>query len=349
MHYSSHKDQRGFTLIEFMIASLLTMAILAATFTVMNSVFVANTSVQQILGVQQNLRVGMNAITRDITMTGTGLPDSGIQIPNGSGATQLVRPGLGLTCGVSTTGCLPTPNNVIAIISPGKGVGPTVNGVGTDAVTIAMIDQTSPTWVVSSISTDGTVVNFTQNVRDAGTTQLFVKDLLLFNNANGSAFGCVTTVVSTTSGQAQFKTGDALNINQPLAQYGTMTVSLQNPASNPVTYPPTTATRVTLISYFLDNSSPQNPKLMRSVNANTPQVMVEGIENLQFSFDLFDFTNSTDTSNVGTTANPNQIRSVRVALSGHSPDKLKRTNDYAHFGLVSKINVRNATFRNRYQ
>jgi hypothetical protein len=88
---------------------------------------------------------------------------------------------------------------------------------------------------------------------------------------------------------------------------------------------------------------------MRSVNASTPQVMVEGIENVQFAFDLFDYTLNADTSNVATTTNPNQIRSVRIALNGHSPDKLKRTGDYFHFGLVSKINVRNATFRNRYQ
>src|SRR5437879_1457417 len=247
MDSSNHKSQSGFTLIEFMIASLLAMTILTATFTVMNNLFVANTTIQQIMGAQQNLRVGMNAITRDITMTGTGLPDSGIPIPNGTPSTQLARPGLGVTCGVNTTGCLPTPNNVIAIVTPGKGVGPTVAGVQTDALTIAMIDQTSPTWVVSSITSGGTIVNFTQNVRDAGTTQLFIKDLLLFNNANGSAFGCVTTVVSTTSGQAQFYAGDVLGINQPNAQYGNMTQTLRNPGSSPAVYPPTTATRVLLI------------------------------------------------------------------------------------------------------
>jgi prepilin-type N-terminal cleavage/methylation domain-containing protein len=346
---SKRTNNRGFTLIEFMVASLITMTMLAATFTLMNNLFIANTSVQETLGAQQNLRVAMNAISRDITMTGTGLPDSGIPIPNGTNAVQLVRPGLGLTCGASTAGCLPTPNNIIALLTPGDGVGPTIANVTTDALTIAMIDQTSPTWTTVSISTDGTVVNFAQNVRDAGATQMFVKDLLLFNNANGSAFGCVTTVVATTSGQAQFKAADVLNINQPTAQFGNMSATLSDPGSNPLTYPPTTATRVTLITYFLDNTNPQDPKLMRSVNAGTPQVMVEGIENLQFSFDLYDYTNSTDTSNQATTANPNQIRSVRVAVNGHSPDKLKRTGDYAHFGLVSKVNVRNATFRNRYQ
>src|SRR5262249_20571407 len=113
--------QNGFTLIEFMIASLLAMGILAATFTLITNVFVANTSVQQILTTQQNLRVAMNAITRDITMAGTGLPDSGLPIPNGTNSVQLARPGLGIACAPATNGCLPTPNNVIALISPGDG------------------------------------------------------------------------------------------------------------------------------------------------------------------------------------------------------------------------------------
>lgn len=349
MELKNKQNQGGFTLVEFMIASVLTMIILAATFTLMNSLFAANTSMQQVIGTQQNLRVAMNAITRDVTMAGTGLPDSGIPIPNGTSSALIVRPGIGVTCGASTSGCLPTPNNVVPILAPGDAVGSTVENKATDVLTVTMVDQTSPTWAITSISTDGTVVSFSQNVRDAGATQLFAKDLLLFNNASGSAFGCVTTVVATTSGQAEFKASDALGINQPAAQFGTMTATLRNPGSNPVTYPPTTATRVMLITYFIDNSNTANPRLMRSVNASTPQVMVEGIENLQFSFDLFDYTLNSDTSNVATTTNPNQIRSVRIALNGHSPDKLKRTRDYFHFGLVSKINVRNATFRNRYQ
>ena len=129
-----------------------------------------------------------------------------------------------------------------------------------------------------------------------------------------------------------------------------MASTLQAPVLFPGN-PPTTATRVQLITYFLNNTNPQDPKLMRSVNGNTPQVMVENIDNLQLSYDIFDYNNNQDTSNVKAQAasNPNQIRSVTVYLYGHSTDKLKRTGDYAHFGLVSKVNVQNATFRNRYQ
>jgi Tfp pilus assembly protein PilW len=341
--------EAGLTLIEFLLANLLMMVVLGGTFSLMNSLFNANTDLQEVLTTQQNLRVAMNSLTRDLTMAGTGLPDSGTPIPNGNNAVQLARPGLGIACSTppgTGNGCLPTPNNVVAILSPGKGVGPTVDNVTTDVLTIAMVDETSPIWNASNISADGTVIDFTQDVR-SGSTKMSVNDLLLFNNANGSAFGCVTTV-STSASEAQFQAADIMNVNQPTAQFGTIAATLQNAGSNPVTYPPTTATRVMLITYFLDNSVSTNPKLMRSVNGSAPQVMVEGIENLQFSFDLFDYTNNTDTSNVGTTANPNQIRSVRVAVNGHSPDQLKKTGDYYHFGLVSKVNIRNATFRNRY-
>jgi Tfp pilus assembly protein PilW len=346
---SKVKNQpNGFTLVEFMIANLVILIVFAATFTLLQKVFLANSRMQQVLSTQQNLRVAMNTITRDITMAGTGLPEGGIPIPNGTNAVPLVRMGLGTPCPNppgTGPGCMPTPNNVIAIITPGDGIGPTIATVTTDAITLAAVDQTSPTWNISSISTDGTVIDFTQDIT-ASPTQLSTNDLLVFSNANGLAFGCVTDVKSAS--RAEFKGTDILNINQPTAQYGTVAASLQNPGSSPVTYPPTSATRVMLITYHIDNTNTQNPKLMRGVNASAAQVMVEGIENLQFSFDLFDFTNNTETSNLATTANPNQIRSVRLAINGHSPEKLRQANDYYHFGLVSKINVRNVTFRNRY-
>ena len=340
---SMTKDRHcGFTLVEFMIASALMMVMLGATFTLMNNLFTANTTMQLILNTQQNLRVAMNTISRDVTMAGTGLTDSGVPVPNGTNSAKLARPGLGVVCGVTTVGCIPTPGDVLAILSPGDGAGPN----STDALTIATDDQTSSTtWVTTSITTDGTVVNFTPEIR-SGSGLMSVKDLFLFNNANGTVFGCVTKV-STTQSQAEFKAGDALNINQPTAQFGNIGKGLDN-GDNPATFPPTTAVRVLLITYYIDNSSTQNPKLMRAVNGNTPQVMVEGIENLQFSYDTFDYTNNTETSNVSSPTTPNQIRSVRVVLVGHSTGKLRGTGDYYHFTLASKINVRNATFRNRY-
>jgi Tfp pilus assembly protein PilW len=326
------RTDRGFSLIEFAIASLCALIILAAALTLMNTIFTAGSSMGQIMQTQQNLRVAMNTITREITMAGTGLPTGGIAVPNGMDSEALTRPGVG--------GTLATPNNVIAIVSPGDGAGPTINGVATDAITIATVNQDSPTWTVQAFDGTGTDLTFVQDVR-SGTYQLFTGDLLVFTNPNGSVFGCVTRV-STTASHAFFADADVMNVNQPDAASGNLT-SIKDGGDGT-----TTATRMNVVTYYIDNSSPQHPKLMRSTNSAVPQVIVEDVENLQFTFDLFDFTNNTESSNQSNTSSPNQIRAVSVLLSGRSPSVLPRSNKYYRFSLVSKVNVRNNTFRNRY-
>jgi Tfp pilus assembly protein PilW len=331
---TSRPADAGFTLIEFMVASVASFVMMGAAFTLMNNAFRVNASVGEVMTTQQNVRVAMNTIARDITMAGTGLPNGGIVVPNGLNSDGLVRPGVG--------GGLSTDNDIMPIVSPGNSAGPTVAGVTTDALTIVSIDQESPTWNVANITVGGTRVDFVQDVR-VGTTQLFANTLLVFSNANGAVFGMVTDV-ATASSQASFDDNDAMNVNQPTAANGNI-ISIANPDG---TWPPTTATRVNVITYYINNSVPAHPKLMRSVNAQTPQVTVEDIDSLQVTFDLFDFETQVDTANQATTNSPNQIRSVNVSLAGRSPVVLGTTKDYYRFGLISKVNVRNATFRNRY-
>jgi hypothetical protein len=329
-----NRTNAGFSLIEFAISNLATMVMLGATFTLLGMVFKANGTMAEVMTTQQNLRVAMNTITRDIVMAGTGLPSGGIAVPNGTGAVPLTRPGVG--------GDLTTPNSTIAILSPGNAVGATINTVATDALTITAINQESPTWTVSAIDEEGDQIDFVEDVR-AGTTQLFAGDLLIFTNSNGSVFGSVTEVLEDTS-TAMFEDGDTIGINQTVAESGNI-ISLANVDG---TYPPTTATRVNIVTYYINNSVPDHPRLMRAVNSQAAQVIVDDVENLQFSFDLFDFDTNENTSGEETTDLPNQIRSVHVSISGRSPRVLNGSGEYYRFSLASKVNVRNATFRNRY-
>jgi len=331
---SMRKDNSGFTMIEFAISNLATMVMLGATFTLLNSIFAANAGMGEIMQTQQNIRVAINTITRDITMAGTGLPNGGIAVPNGGPADALMRPGAG--------GTMATPNNTIAILAPGDGAGPTVNNIATDALTITQIDQQSPVWTVLSASTSGIQIDFVQNVR-AGTMQLFTGDLLVLTNANGSALGCVTSVSMTTS-RAFFADNDPMNINQPDAANG----NIKSIANGDGTYPPTTAQRFNLVTYYINNDNAVHPRLMRALNAQAPQVIVDDIENLQFAFDLFDFQANSGNSNQATTTSPNQIRSVSVSLTGRSPSVMQRSNKYFRFSLVSEAKEQNSTFRNRY-
>jgi hypothetical protein len=337
--------ESGFTLMEFSLASLVGMIMLGATFTLMNSLFTTNERTADVTATQQNVRVAINTIARDVTMAGTGLPSGSIAVPNGLNSTPIIRPGMAGHPDPDRN--IETPNNTLPMISPGDNDGPTVN-LDTDAMTILSLDQESPVWTVASIAVfaDRYEVTFTQPV-NAGDMRLVAGDLLIFNNANGTILGCVTGISNVLNTTAIFAETDLMVINQPDAASGNLG-SLSNTSPPSADYPPTTGTRVNLINYFISTANAAHPRLMRAVNAAAPQIIAEDIEDLQFSFDLFDFETNTDTANQATTANPNQIRSVLVAITGRSAELLRRTNSYYRFPLVTKVNVRNSTFRNRY-
>jgi hypothetical protein len=212
-------------------------------------------------------------------------------------------------------------------------------------LTIFTVDQETPTWTTSSIAAffDRYEITFTDEV-DTGDMALAPGDVLLFYNANGSVVGCVTSLDEDDDNLALFGSSDAMGVNQPTAEAG----NISSLASADGTFPPTTAIKIKLINYYIDNSNEEHPKLMRAVNAETPQEIAKDIDNLQFSFDLFDYDTNVATSNQSSTDNPNQIRSVLIAITGRSSEHLQRTDDYYRFSLVSKISVRNSTFRNRY-
>jgi len=344
IRFNAAHSQSGFSLVEFAIGSLVMMVILAATFTLLNTTFVANTSAQETLQTQQALRVAINTIAREITMAGTGLPGS-ITVPNGTGSVDLVRPGI-MTV-------LPTAENNLSIVTPGEAEGPLITGQSaadkTDLLTIVSVNAQSPTWTLTAFADTipGTDVTFSTNIR-AGANQIFVNDVLLFTNINGTVMGCVTSVSSTVD-VASFDEDDACGINQPAAAGGNFITTMLNPD---LTLPPTTAVRMNVITYYLTAAGTHgHPALVRAMNAQAPEELIEGVENLQFTYDLYDFDSDQVSANVvpdSDFAASNQIRSVNISIIGRSPKRLKRTGDFYRFGISSKVTIRNSSFRNRY-
>lgn len=328
--------ERGFSLIEFLVATTGALILLGATYTMLASMFSSKTTMSGIVDTQQRTRVALNEMAGEILRAGTGLPSGGIAIPNGSGSNPLNWPGL--------SAALPTPNNVVGTVTPGDGIGPTVGGVATDAIALLTVDQLSDPLPVAAIDPSQEQIDFAVDIH-MPPTEIFDGDLLLFSNVNANVFGVVTNVHNSLD-RANFAASDPLDFNQPSAANGNMS-SLQNPG-NPVTYPPTTATKIKLITYYIDYSDSEHPKLMRKVNAQTPQVVADEIYNLQFTYDLYDFATTTATSDQDTTASPNQIRAVSIRVSGRTTDVDPRTDEYYYLELTSKVNVRNTTFRNRY-
>jgi len=129
-------SERGFTLIELMIASLITMVVMGVAFTTFDNALALNDSVTSLADSSQNLRAGTNLLVRDLMQAGRNLPIGGISIPSGVGSTAIRRPSP------------PNKNyffdntNLTAMssITTGASLGPTVDGRTTDMITILMDD-----------------------------------------------------------------------------------------------------------------------------------------------------------------------------------------------------------------
>ncbi len=77
---SQHKDQEGFTLIELLVGMVIGVIVIAAAFTTLTMTRKALRANEQTVDMQQNIRVAMELLSRDIKLAGFGSP--GVNIGN---------------------------------------------------------------------------------------------------------------------------------------------------------------------------------------------------------------------------------------------------------------------------
>jgi prepilin-type N-terminal cleavage/methylation domain-containing protein len=377
------KRQTGFTLIELMVAMGITLVALAATMIAFKDATNTNQSVTLKSDISDNLRAGVNLIEQDLIQAGTGIPTGGIPIPYtpgpstcvGSGGVPINRPNL--------TGALtfPTCNVSLNAVEPGWQLGPPITspdstpGANTDLITVLYADNTlalnsrminepaigaSPGCPAGSITSNGQVVTFDSTCITFSPTgvQINAGDLIMFTNAQGNAIQEVTSV----SGQTlNFIAGDGLNLNARTDPQGTM-FQLEN--TNLVggvkvpnhTFPPTTATRIWMISYYLDNvADPLHVRLIRRVNwlnqaSILGQPVGETIENLQFKYNFVDgVTNPSGQPSIPVGQSESLIRAVDVILGARSTNAWVQTHKYLRSNFMTQVSLRSMAYVNRYK
>ena len=172
----------------------------------------------------------------------------------------------------------------------------------------------------------------------------------MFSNANGNAIQEITSV----SGQTlQFAGGDGLNLNARTDPQGTMKqLENTNVAGNPNgTFPPTTATRIWMVTYYLDNiTAPPNTRLIRRVNWNPGQPVGETIENLQFKYNFVDgVTNPSGQPTIPAGESESEIRSVDVLVGARSTNPWGQNKTYLRDNFMTQVSLRSMAYVNRYQ
>jgi hypothetical protein len=175
------------------------------------------------------------------------------------------------------------------------------------------------------------------------------------------------TAVNPASRVLTFSSGDSLQLNQPTAQSGTLAaLNAAAPANTPAN---TRITRIRMISYYLDDTVPDRPRLVRRINNghqtnfNNSLGTVVGLdmENLQISYDLADgqdnpagvrFTEA-DIDGTGACApdpcSPTQIRKINVSLTARTNNADHRAPQIFRNSLASQVSLRGMAFLNEYQ
>jgi len=334
------QHEAGFTLAETLIAMALTAIVISAAIETFNRAIDLFGTSRRVSETDETLQAAMSMMVRDFIQTGRGVPLGGIPIPSGNGATAIVRPGPGaLTFAAGLT--------TVPAISPGGGLGPSVIGAQTDIVNLFYADQTLnlSQFPLAAISANGQTITVDPGTPITGPTGIQIGDLILISNPLGNALGMVTSL----PGGQQFvmAPGDPLGLNQPNAPSGTI-LNLQSGLG---VYPPTTATRIMMITYYIDNvTDPTTPRLVRQINARAPLAIALGAENLQLSYDFVDgAANPANQKDTPAGNSPNQIRKVNLFVSSRSLDMSPHTRDYFRNAMGTEIGLRSLSYVNRYQ
>jgi hypothetical protein len=328
------------------------LTVLAISLTTFNNSLNISETAALVADANENLRTGLNFLTRDLIQTGGGIPTGGVPIPSGAGSIPIARPGPPGTAYTFNVG------DTLPALTPGATLGPLVAGQQTDIVTmiyqdisvLARAPVTNEPWMLNSFPLVAIAADGSRATVDPRTpitnpdSAVMAGDLIMFSNALGNTLQEVT---GTDGAQIMFfDQGDPLQLNQPGAAEGNI-VNLQ---SSPGQYPPTTATRVIMASYYIDASSAANPRLVRAINARTGLAIGMGIENFQLSYDLVDGVNNPTNVKTPVAPNsPNQIRKVNIYMLGRSEDRHRATNLFFRNSLTTQVSLRSLSFVDRYR
>jgi prepilin-type N-terminal cleavage/methylation domain-containing protein len=289
------------------------------------------------------------------------------------------------------TTTFPACNSTLPAVEPGNALGPLITAPDassglpsnpssfTDEITVIYADNlgldsapineassaspANPGCPNGSLSLSGTTVTATfdgstlnssggyncVNFVNSGIT-INIGDLIMFSNTYGTTLLAVTGV----SGQVlTFAKGDPYGLNGRTETSGTINyLQASGCGGTNACFANTTATRVWMVSYYLDNvSSPPYVRLVRQVGLQTATPVGETIENMQFTYNFIDgATNPSGQATIPAGDSESQIMLVNVYLAARSTNQVHQNtnNFYARDNLMTQISIRSNAYTNPF-
>jgi hypothetical protein len=354
--------ERGYSLVELMIAMGVTTAVMGVTMAGLSDAIKTKEAVLHMTSMNGNLRRGMDIIVRDLLQAGSGLPKAHIiQIPQGGALIN--RPGP-----PETTYTIAAADLNLPAVIPGPGLGPEVNGIATDIITILTADNNFTDIELTAVSSTSVDVTDDVNIGE-GVDRVIEGQLMMILKGSASTLVQVTGV-DAGAGRITFG-GDSLNLNQTGDDIvGTLEALNEVAPTGAAAAAATRITRVRMISYYLDTTtSPGHPRLVRRINNGDPfafdnslgTAVATDVEDLRFSYDLNDGADNpsavrfvdADYTDAGACApsecSPAQIRKVNVTLSARSQNGFIPGSNPHRNTLTSQVSLRGMALVNDYQ
>ena len=374
------KNQAGFSMIELLVSIAILITLVGVTLKGLMDAQNASQAVGLMADMNQNLRASLLYMSRDFTQAGEGIPQGGIPYPQGGTAKKINWPA---PSGKSYTYPLAAPmpqSTTLTPLVPADSLGLTVFGAATDMISMMYVDNSLidsnnhmlnsyPIYSAASpvcngtLSSTGASATFDSNcINITGNDGIKAGDLIMFSTST-SATPVVQTVTSVSGQTVNFASSDAFNFNGMLtaATSGTLK-QLQNGATTPGgPYPPITAARVRIVSYWIDNvTNPSVPTLIRQINFNSPYAVGQGIDDLQITYGI---ANPSSVGAYGTAGpgnakypispdSPQQIRTVNLFVSARTETPYAPLGNfsaqYFYNNMVTTVCIRSLSFVNRY-
>jgi prepilin-type N-terminal cleavage/methylation domain-containing protein len=374
------KSQRGFTLLELLVASSLGLIVILTMTSLFKMGMDATFTVTQRAETQQNMRAAIELMTKDISLSGAGLPSGGLQLVTGGTLSKI-------GCNQTGTCYLPAGtypqsgggvNNYMYGIIPGFNAGvqngiviPSAPGQINSAITSIYCDYNFPlsnfTFTFPTSTSSGVaVINAgvqPNNILAPGG--LVPGDLLLISvntpgngkTSSGTSLvqnAAVVAEITTIPNNAliNFVAGDALNFNQTGGGTANNLATVATAAAGAGSQ--VSVCRLNAVSYFLQvpaaGATVQTPRLMRQVNGLDAVPVADNIINLQFTYDVIDSTNGTVVANqqdpIGAGESPGLIQKVNIFIMGSS--LVSGGNRSQSMYLATSVSTRDMSFCNSY-
>ena len=249
--------ERGFTLIELMISIVISSVIVAAGYTILTTTHKATISNERAVGTQQNIRVAMELIARDIKQAGFGMPLA----PNTpvGGTAGNCAPGL------TAAAIRPVDNNSAIPLAA-------VNDTGADIISL-VVPRTNPSWALTAAAPSGGAGSFTTiTLTGTAVTEMVTEGMQNGSGAYLSLGGVVTVPVASSSGAT-------ITLGSPTYAPLNFRIGTQVYLLQCVTYQVATG---------VANCGSAGPCLTRTVDSGTAPIvttsLVDGVEDLQIAY-----------------------------------------------------------------